>query len=187
MGYLGHNSTIIRRQKVCTSCGKPCYPFSKGRCQPCSTLEDTNKRMEKETSKTIKEEDLSGLISDADSIFSKYIRLKYADADGKVACYTCGNIKHWTLQQNGHYIKRSNLFLRYDERNCRPQDAGCNEFKHGNIPEYTKRLEKETPGITDILREESSLVYKISREELRAVLSEYSVKVKALLKKINKP
>lgn len=181
---LGHNSTIIRKEKICKSCGRPCYPFSKGRCQPCATQEDTTKRMEKEVSKMIVEEDLSGLIEDADRIFSQYIRLKNADEKGLVTCYTCPTTKHYTLMQNGHYIKRSNLYLRWDERNCRTQCPACNETLYGNMIEYSNRLEKECKGVTDILRDEARLVHKPTRDEIRAVISEYTPKVNYLKKQL---
>ncbi len=181
---LRHNSTIIKRMKLCRSCGRNSYIFSKGRCQQCSTQEDTMKRMEKETDKLIVEEDLSGLIEDADAIFSKYIRLKYADKNGLVACFTCGTKKHWTLMQNGHYIKRQHLYLRWDERNCRPQDQYCNEYKDGNIPSFITELEKECKGITEILQEEMRLVHKPTREEIRGIISEYTPKVKSLIQSL---
>lgn len=174
---LGFNSTIIRKEKVCKSCGKPCYPFSKGRCQPCATREDTMKRMEQHSEKIIVEDGLQDLIKDADAIFSKFIRLKYADKEGKVQCYTCPTVKHWTLMQNGHYIRRAHLFLRYDERNCKPQCVDCNEYKNGNIGAYLWKLETQTPGITDILLEESNLVYKPTRDEIRAIISDYTQKL----------
>lgn len=182
---LGFNSTIIRREKVCRSCGKPCYPFSKGRCQQCSTREDSMKRMEKATESMIKEEDLSDLISDADAVFSQYIRLKFANNEGITGCFTCHTRKHWTLMQNGHYIKRGHLYLRWDERNCRPQDQYCNEMRDGNIAEYTKRLESESPGITEILQEEMRIIHKPTRAELKQLVADYSPKVKALKAKLN--
>ncbi len=181
---FGHNSTIGVKERVCASCGRPCFWFSKKRCQTCTKMEETQKKMEKESDKIIQEEDLGDLIADADAIFSQYIRLKYADKDGIVACFTCGNKKHWTLMQNGHYIKRGHLCLRFDERNCRPQDHDCNEFKAGNLAEYTTRLEKEKPGITDILKEEMRLVHKPTREEIRLIINEYHPKVKALKQKL---
>lgn len=142
--------------------------------------------MEKESDKIIQEEDLGDLIADADAIFSQYIRLKYADKEGVAACFTCGVRKHWTIQQNGHYIKRAHLYHRFDERNCRVQCVECNEFKSGNMSEYTQRLEKEQRGITDILLEEMRLVHKPSREEIRQIISEYAPKVKALKLKLAK-
>ncbi len=178
------NSTIISKKRNCKSCGRNDYIFSKGRCSQCAKIEDTQKRMERETEKLIQEEDLSGLISDADAVFSQFIRLKYADDKGYVACYTCGNKKHYTLMQNGHYIKRGHLYLRWDERNCRPQDADCNEFKSGNMAEYTLRLDKECKGLPDILKDEMRMVHHVTRDEIRAIISEYTPKVKELKKRL---
>lgn len=181
-----HNSTIGVKERICVSCGKPCFWFSKKRCQSCSTIEDTLKRMEQENEKVIVEEDLSDLIADADIIVSQYTRLKYADKDGLVKCYTCDVVKHWTLMQAGHYVKRANLYLRFDERNLRPQESYCNEYLHGNMAVYTANLEKECKGITDILRSEATLVHKPTRDEIRQVIAEYSplvTRLKAQLKK----
>lgn len=179
-----HNSTIGIKEKACVRCGLVRPIFSKKRCQQCATIEDTQKRMEKETEKIIVEDDLSDLIEDADTVFSQYIRLKYADKCGKVKCYTCGNVKHWSMMQNGHYIKRSHLYLRWDERNCRPQDADCNEFKHGNIPVFTKKLELEYPGITEILNEEMRIVYKPTREEIKQKVAQYAPLVRSMKAKL---
>lgn len=178
----GHNSTIRLKTKPCKRCGVPSIIFSKGRCQNCARIEDTLARDEKETEKIIEEEYLSGLIQDADAIFSQFIRLKYARPDGFVKCFTCDNVKHWTMMQNGHYIKRGHLFLRWDERNCRPQDQYCNEVESGNIPKFTKNLEQENPGITEILTEEMRIVHKVTREEIRQIIADYTPKVKEMKK-----
>ncbi len=140
--------------------------------------------MEKENDKIVQEEDLSDLIADADAIFSQYIRLKYADSKGIVKCFTCNTFKHWTLMQCGHYIKRGHLYLRWDERNTRPQDSDCNEFKNGNIPVFTERLNAERNGITDILHEEMRIVHKPTREEIRQIISQYTPMVKQLKTKL---
>lgn len=183
---FGYNSTIARREKICVSCGKPCYPFSKGRCQPCSTIETTQKRIEAVTEEMIKDEDLSDIIKDLDAVFSRYIRLKYADSNGIVTCFTSGQKKHWTLMQNGHFIPRSHLYLRWDERNCRPQTPSENELNSGNMKEYRKRLNDQHPGLPDILDEERNIIFKPTKSELKQLISEYSVKAKELLKKIKK-
>jgi len=52
--------------------------------------------------------------------------------------------------------------------------------------EYSNRLEKECKGVTDILRDEARLVHKPTRDEIRAIISEYSPKVKELKKRLNK-
>lgn len=179
-----HNSTIGVKERECISCGKKCFWFSKKRCKECSTIEDTLKRMEVSNAIVIQEEDLGDLIFDADVIFSQYIRLKYADKKGITNCYTCENKSHWTLIQNGHYMKRAHLYLRWDERNCRPQCRICNEMDYGNMAEYTKRLDIECKGLPDILRAEAVLVHKPTREEIRQIISEYTPKVKSLKQKL---
>ncbi len=172
-----YNSTIKVKQKNCKRCGRQKFIFSKGRCQECAKIEGAAKDDEKEV-----EIALAGLISDLDMVFSKYIRRKYADKDGMVKCYTCGTVEPVTMIENGHYIPRGHMFLSWDERNCRPQCNVCNSLKHGNIPAYTKNLEEEHPGITDILMEESRAVYKWSRDELKSLISEYTQKLKLLQK-----
>lgn len=175
-----YNSTIRVKQKTCTSCGKPCYWFSKKRCQTCARIEDNLARMEQETEAEIKKEGLSDLIDVADVIYSKHLRRSSADENGIVQCYTCDEQMRWQDAQCGHYIKRGNLFLRFDPRNTRVQCQDCNEFKDGNMAVYTRRLEAEHPGITEILKIEASVVYKITRDELHNVIAEHKKKFKLL-------
>ena len=78
--------------------------------------------------------------NELDRIFSEYIRRRSADFAGNVKCVCCGREYHWKEIQNGHYVSRSNMNTRYDERNCHPCCVSCNVFKKGNYPEYTKYL-----------------------------------------------
>lgn len=84
--------------------------------------------------------------------------------------------------QAGHYIKRGHLYLRWDERNVKPQDRSCNEHNHGNLPEFTKRLEIESPGITEILQEEMRIVHKPTRDEIKQIVAHYAPLVKQMKK-----
>lgn len=176
----GYNSTIIRKQKFCKSCGKPCYIFSKGRCEQCSKVESVLKRSEASESGHIDQEDLKSLLSDADAIFSQYIRLKYADDNGWVKCYTCPTVLFWKEIENGHFKKRGNLLLRLDERNCRPQCPSCNGGKDGNLGVYRSNLEIEKPGLPDVLDAESLEVYSPTRQEIKSIIAKYSPLVSRL-------
>lgn len=180
-----HNSTIRIKNKTCKRCGLPKPIFSRGRCADCARIEDTMARMEADAEGAIKEEGLQELVKEADDIFSKWLRLNDANENGFSTCYTCGHIGLWTTMQCGHYIKRGNLFLRFDTRNCRVQCEDCNVFNDGNYPEFTKRLEAEAPGITEYLMEESRLVYKPTREEIRGIIREYSLKTNQIKHKKN--
>jgi NinG protein len=172
-----HNSTIKVKQKICKRCGRQKFIFSKGRCQECAKIEGAAKDDERE-----QEIEFATLVSDLDAVFSRYIRHKYADKDGMVKCYTCPSIEPINMIENGHYISRSHMYLRWDERNCRPQCNICNCMKHGNIAVYAKNLEIESSGITDILLEESRMVYKWSKNELQSMISEFSKRLKQLNK-----
>lgn len=127
-------------------------------------------------------DDLSGLISDADAVFSKYIRWKYADENGYLFCYTSGEWIHISEAQCGHFISRSCMHLRWDERNCRPQSGKDNVALHGNLAVFAQKLNAEKPGIVEILEEESNLVFRPCKEDLRAIISEYTEKLNKLLK-----
>lgn len=178
---LGHNSTIIRREKICKSCGKLSYHFSKGRCQPCSTREDTLKKMEQETERSIQEDDLSNLIEDLDTLFSRYVRLLASDESGMGKCFICDKPLHYKEAQCMHYIGRSSLYLRWETKNCKSGCKVCNEYKGGNLIKYAERLEAQSNGITDILYQEGHIVYKPTKAELKALISEYSLKIKSML------
>lgn len=123
------------------------------------------------------------LIEDLDYVVSQYIRMKNADSDGITGCYTCSWHGHWKESDCGHYISRSKMLLRWDERNLRPQCKNCNQHLYGNIDIFTERLEKENPGITSELLEESRGVYKWTRQEMKELLIYLRSKVKMLEQK----
>ena len=117
----------------------------------------------------------------ADAIFSIYIRLKYADQDLNVQCFTCDKIMNYQKIQNGHFYSRSVLSLRYHEQNCRPQCYGCNIAKKGNYIEYYKRLEKEIgKGGMDYLEHKRHQTNKMSKLDYQELIDLYTQKVAEL-------
>lgn len=80
---------------------------------------------------------------DLDAIFSKYIRLKFADWKLEVSCYTCSWRGLWTECDCGHFISRSYLITRFEENNCRPQCKNCNQHLDGNIEIFEEELREE--------------------------------------------
>ena len=73
-------------------------------------------------------------------LMSKYIRLKYADKQGKCRCYTCDEIKDWKELQAGHFKHDR---LDFDERNLKPQCVRCNHFNSGKLDVYAENLIKD--------------------------------------------
>lgn len=147
-----------------------------------ATIQSTTKRAEKVDSQG---DDLSGLIEDLDTVFSKYVRLKGADENGFVQCFTCDAMPIvWTQTQCGHFIPRSHLATRWEEANCRPQCRCCNELKSGNLGAFKDRLEDEHPGITEWVSEQSRQISKLARSELKHLLLMYRAKLKLAEKKL---
>lgn len=173
-----YNSTIRIKKKNCSRCGKSEYIFSRGRCRSCSIIEDTLAREEADVES---EEGFPELIKELDDLVSKYLRLKNADENGLVQCYTCPEKLPIAKMQAGHYIPRGNMLLRFDlERNLRCQCKNCNEYKRGNLAIYGQKLEQELPGVTELLYNESLLSYKYTRDELRQMINDYSKRIKLL-------
>jgi hypothetical protein len=182
--------SIIPRSKFgdCSKCGAKNTNVVKVKkdlfCFECNANAKRKQYVERATvrnSRTedkISESDRSSLIHDLDFTFSRYIRIREANTNGIVECYTCGKSDHWTKMQCGHYIKRADTLLRWDSRNARTQCESCNCYKHGNIDEYTNRLNEEQPGLPEQLREESREVNKYGREELKQLLIDYRAKLK---------
>ena len=182
-----YNSTIKQKMGICPLCNDQNEkPLKKGLCHIHYWNSVRMRSVEKQSIKAIEDDGLSALIHDADVVFSRFIRLSNADRNGIVKCYTCGSAKPWSSMQCGHYIKRGNLYLRWDPRNARPQCSICNEYKHGNYLEFTKSLERDFPGITEILMEEARIVYKPTRAEIQGVIDEFSLKIKIISESRNK-
>jgi NinG protein len=173
-----HNSSI-RVNKKQLKCGHFDYNFSRGRCKQCALIEDINK---KDSLEVFTIDDLRCLIEDADILVSRFVRLSATNRDGDVKCFTCPSVKSWKEMDAGHYIPRANMYLRYDLRNLRPQCHVCNRVKYGQPALFAQHLEKDFPGLPDILLEESRMIHHISREELRAIISEYTDKINELKK-----
>jgi hypothetical protein len=179
---MGFNSTIRTKYGLCQHPGCKTYgPLTKKKCGMHYWNEVKMKSAERFSNKEIEEGDLSGLIEDADAVFSKWLRLNDADKDGYLNCFICNARIRWQDAQCMHYIKRmASLFLRHDPRNCKSGCDTCNCMKGGNYIEYAKKLEEQNPGITEILYQEGNLPYHPSREELRNLISEYTQRIKSL-------
>lgn len=128
--------------------------------------------------------DLQTLVDDLDIIFSRYIRLKEANEHGIVHCYTCDVSKHWKEMQCGHFISRAHMYTRFSEDNCKGQCPTCNTAKDGNLKAFAAHLESDKPGSVEILQEQGRIIQHWTRDELKAMISDYTRKVKLLMNNI---
>ena len=119
-----------------------------------------------------------------DTVFSQYIRLKYALPGGMCQCISCGAFKPWKKIQNGHYMSRRYMSTRFDEDNCRPQCVACNIYNQGNAQMFRRGLvaqigEKRVDMVEYRAKNESR---KYSEFEYKELIEEYSQKVRELKK-----
>lgn len=119
------------------------------------------------------------LLKEADSAFSKYVRLKYADQEGNVSCYTCGHRNHYKKMQNGHYISRFYKKYRFDERNTRPQCAMCNMWKSGDIPTFRMKLVEEGVDVQSMEADYKEL-FRLDAGFLEGIIIQYKKSVENL-------
>jgi hypothetical protein len=179
---MPYNSTIRAKIGQCGFAGCNYHgPLTKSLCGQHYWFSIRMKSAEKFVEREIKEEGLQDLITDLDVLVSKWVRYSAVGPDDLVQCYTCPTKLLPTEMDAGHYISRGCLYLRFDTtRNIRPQCQICNRAKYGKAAVFGKKLEFEMPGVTEILLEESRIIMKWGRDELRAMISDFTQKLKNL-------
>ena len=133
--------------------------------------------MKKKKSRT-----LSSLKKSLDTIFSRYIRLKDANDNGFVECYTCGVKKPWKQVDAGHFQSRRYLATRWNELNVKPQCKKCNIFNNGEQYTFGKLLDvREKEGTSDKLYSLARTTVKYMRCDYEEMIEYYKIKVEKLL------
>ena len=124
------------------------------------------------------------LIIDLDRVTSRYIRLRDMEKDGKITCYICERRIKWEKAQAMHYINRQHLGTRFLLSNLKSGCFDCNVTKRGNLIEYAKKLESETPDIVEWLIEQSHTVSSPTRNELKELLCDFQNKLRMVESKL---
>jgi len=123
----------------------------------------------------------STLIKKADTVFSQYIRKRYANKDGIAECFTCGKKDNWKNLQCGHFMSRKHYSTRWDETNCQVQCSGCNVFRWGEQFKFGRNLDiKLGKGTADSLEQKSRQIMKYSSIDLLELIKHYQKKVAEL-------
>lgn len=137
--------------------------------------EHEKEKADKKKLKVVKKKpvSISVLKKKADKVFSEFIRQR-----DKGVCFTCGCVKDWKQQQNGHYVSRGCLPLRYREDNCHCQCVACNVFKNGNYTVYSlKMIEKygveKLKELEQIKKDSMSNVGKYGKDFYLNIINKY--------------
>ncbi len=70
----------------------------------------------------------SRLVDEIAKKLQKIVRLKAADENGMVKCWTSGESKHWKEMQGGHFISRKHQRTKIMEENIHPQTPSQNLY-----------------------------------------------------------
>ena len=118
---------------------------------------------------------ISKLKKELDKWFSLFIRLRNADTNGLVECFTCGVIKHYKQgMQCGHFQSRRHLATRFDEVNCQPQCVKCNMFEQGEQFKFHIKLNaKYGEGTSIDLQHKAMQSLKFTRVDYNKKISYY--------------
>jgi hypothetical protein len=127
---------------------------------------------------------ISKLKKELDKWFSLFIRLRDADSNGLVFCFTCGCSKHYKKgMQCGHFQSRRYLPTRFDEQNCQPQCVACNMFKSGEQFKFHINLDAKYGEDTSIkLQQKAIQNIKLTRVDYEENISYYKKCVNKLKK-----
>lgn len=112
----------------------------------------------------------TALIKKLDTVFSIYIRRRYAVND-IAECVTCGKKDHWSKLQCGHFMSRKHMATRWDENNCQVQCAGCNVFRYGEQYLFSQYL---GDNLSQQLYIKSKEVCKFTDVELQDMIEHYT-------------
>lgn len=116
------------------------------------------------------------LVKKLDTIFSIYIRRRYAKNDIS-ECVTCGKRDHWKKMQAGHFMSRKHYATRWDEENVQVQCSSCNVFRSGEQYLFSKYLGEDK---ADALLIKSRSIEKFSDVDLIDLIELYTNKVNNL-------
>lgn len=179
---MNQRTEILRARRACNKALKLAGPLVGGAGEINAVLFGLGKAL-KDAPKVVRVDrrpSLKTLIRKADDIYSLYIRLTYADAEGFVACFTCGRFHKWNDIDNGHFIKRQYEVLRYHDKNCHPQCTHCNNFLQGNDVVYAERIKAKYGGNILLWLQAGKRYKKYQRFELEALIRHYEAEVKKL-------
>lgn len=117
----------------------------------------------------------ASLVKKADRVFSRWVRNHHSQS-GWADCVTCK--RRFPVEQlhAGHFVKRSHMAVRWDERNVHPQCVACNTYRGGCQDEYAKFILDTYGGevLNDLLALKHT-IRKWSVGELRELIERYEV------------
>jgi hypothetical protein len=128
--------------------------------------------------RNLSQKGMAELKAECDKVFSVFIRTRDTDADGFIACCTCGKRVHWKYCDAGHAISRAHLTTRYDEQNVHAQCKQCNLGGGRQADHFAFIERKYGEGTVEQLRLKSHMRHGLTRAKLQSMMYYYRELVK---------
>lgn len=124
---------------------------------------------------------ISKLKKKLDTLFSQYIRRRFAEDNGMTTCFTCGVKRHWKEQHAGHFQSRRHMSTRWDETNVQVQCPKCNLFSQGEQYKFGIYLDENYgKGTAESLRFKANQIEKITKQEYLEKIEDVQQKIREL-------
>ena len=128
-----------------------------------------------------KPKSIARLRNDVSELVQRLVRLKAADSNGMVKCWTCDTVKHWKEMQGGHFIERGKTATKMLEENIHPQCPSCNQWgmkKASTVLLYRREMVAwYGEDFVSWLENESKKSIRHTRQELQALIADYTKQV----------
>lgn len=142
-------------------------------------LKSSTSPPQKKVKRAEKQKTLPQLIDDLDDIFSIWVRRTHEEENGVIRCFTCRRPMLFKTAQNGHFITRKKMSVRWEPKNCKPQCYVCNILNEGEKAKFAIALGPET---VEWLEQKKTNRMIVDRFVVGALIEEYKQKVADLKK-----
>ena len=158
----------------------------KGFCQWSCMIDHKSKPKDvKQANKPVrakkKPKSIARLRNDVSELVQRLVRIKAADSNGMVKCWTCDTVKHWKEMQGGHFIERGKTATKMLEENIHPQCPSCNQWgmkKASTVLLYRREMVAwYGEDFVSWLENESKKSIRHTRQELQALIADYTKQV----------
>lgn len=177
--YTSSAYPAIMKEPKCTICGGRhyrsfCFQAPRKKILSKQPIRKAQKPIRRSRVKVQSTSVRSRTMKEADRLFSIYIRKKDS-VNGYARCVTCGHQAKWQTLENGHYLSRRYIQIRWDDMNCHVQCKRCNQELGGNLVKYRKYL----TGLygydpTDMLKQRVKTKGKVTLSDIKSVIDKYS-------------
>jgi len=129
----------------------------------------------------MKKKSIKSLKKKAWKLFSEWIRRRDADDQGRVYCYTCDELMHWSAMQAGHLLDGRNNSILFNVDCVRVQCPACNIWKSGNkesfIPRYIDEMGRDK---FEEMKQIKNQTVKYSISDYEEMIAEFKKELEAL-------